>query len=102
MEEERKELKANLDDAEHRNTKLELLKRSLEGDIQRTKNYLTDKETEIQVCEDRIENLVKQIQDLEGKNQSLQLTVDRLSLSLAKTEEEESNHKVREDDFCSK
>lgn len=49
MDEERKALKANLDDCEHRNTKLELLRRSLEGDIQRTKTLLTDKETEVQV-----------------------------------------------------
>lgn len=38
---------------------------------------------------------MKQIQDLEGKSQSLQLTVDRLSLNLAKTEEEESTQRVR-------
>lgn len=43
---------------------------------------------------DRIENLGRQLQEMEGRNQSLQLTVDRLSLSLAKTEEEESNQKV--------
>ena len=49
LEEERKALRANLDDSEARNTKLELLKRSLEGDIQRTKVLLTDKETEVQV-----------------------------------------------------
>lgn len=49
LEEERKVLRANLDDSEARNTKLELLKRSLEGDIQRTKVLLTDKETEVQV-----------------------------------------------------
>jgi len=49
----------------------------------------------VQVLGDRIDNMTKQIQDLEGKSQSLQLTVDRLSLNLAKTEEEESSHKVR-------
>lgn len=47
-----------------------------------------------QVLEDRIESLTKQIQDVEGKNQSLQLTVDRLSLNLAKTESEECAQKV--------
>jgi len=46
------------------------------------------------VLQERIENICKTVQDLEGKNQSLQLTVDRLSLSLAKTEEEESVQKV--------
>ena len=48
-----------------------------------------------QVLQDRIDGISKTVQDLEGKNQSLQLTVDRLSLSLAKSEEEESSQKVR-------
>lgn len=95
LEEERKQLRAALDDSEARNTKLELLKRSLEGDIQRTKVLLTDKETECQVLQERIDGITKVVQDLEGKNQSLQLTVDRLSLSLGKAEEEESAQKVR-------
>ena len=43
---------------------------------------------------ERIENLARQSQEMEGRNQSLQLTVDRLSLTLAKTEEEESAQKV--------
>ena len=47
-----------------------------------------------QVLQDRIDGISKTVQDLEGKNQSLQLTVDRLSLSLAKSEEEESSQKV--------
>ena len=41
-----------------------------------------------QVLQDRVETLVKQIQDLESKAQSLQVTIDRLHGSLAKTEEE--------------
>lgn len=44
---------------------------------------------------DRIEALNKQIQGLESKSQSLQLTIDRLSTNLQKTEEEESNQKER-------
>jgi len=49
LEEEKKNLKANLDESENRNTKLELAKRALEGDIQRTKLVLNDKDTEIAV-----------------------------------------------------
>lgn len=48
----------------------------------------------LQVLNERIENLARQTQEMEGRNQSLQLTVDRLSLTLAKTEEEEANQKV--------
>ena len=49
MEEDKKALRSSLEDAENRCTKLELTKRALEGDIQRTKLVLTDKDTEIQV-----------------------------------------------------
>ena len=49
MEEDKKALRSSLEDAENRCTKLELAKRALEGDIQRTKLVLTDKDTEIQV-----------------------------------------------------
>ena len=46
-----------------------------------------------QVLQDRVDSLQRQIQDLETKTQSLQLTIDRLSLALAKSEEEESTVK---------
>ena len=49
----------------------------------------------LQVLQDRIEALNKQIQNLESKSQSLQLTIDRLTSNLQKTEEEESNQKER-------
>ena len=42
---------------------------------------------------DRVEVLNRQIQDLETKAQSLQLTIDRLSSALAKSEEEEHSQK---------
>ena len=48
----------------------------------------------LQVLGDRVEGLQRQIQDLEAKGQSLQLTIDRLSLALAKSEEEE--HQVKD------
>lgn len=49
LEEDKKALRCNLDDAENRVTKGELARRSLEGDLQRMKLALTDKETENQV-----------------------------------------------------
>ena len=42
---------------------------------------------------ERVVNVNSQVQDLEGKCTSLQLTIDRLSNALAKTEEGESNLK---------
>lgn len=43
--------------------------------------------------QDRIETLNKQIQELESKVQSSQLTVERLTLNLAKTEATEHQQK---------
>ena len=54
---------------------------------------MNDKETELQVSQDRIETIQRMNQDLEAKSQSLQLTIDRLTLALAKSEEEESSSK---------
>ena len=49
LEEDKKSLRLNLDDAENRVTKGEVQRRALEGDLQRMKLALTDKETENQV-----------------------------------------------------
>lgn len=49
LEEDKKALRLTLDDAENRCTKLELGRRSLEGDLQRFKLVMNDKETENQV-----------------------------------------------------
>lgn len=49
MDENRKALKIALDEAENRCTKLELGRRSLDGDLQRFKLVMNDKETENQV-----------------------------------------------------
>ena len=54
LEEDKKTLRASLDDAENRVTKGELARRSLEGDLQRMRLALNDKETENQVCADVI------------------------------------------------
>lgn len=93
QDEDKKQLRLNLDDAENRVTKGELARRALEGDLQRMKLAMNDKETENQVLQERTEALGRQITDLDTKGQSLQLTIDRLSSSLAKSEEEEHAHK---------
>ena len=50
MEDDKKGLRISLDDAENRVTKGEIMRRQLEGDLQRLKLALNDKETENQVC----------------------------------------------------
>lgn len=47
----------------------------------------------LQVLQNRVENLLKQVQDAEDKAASLQLTVDRLSLTLSKAEQGENELK---------
>lgn len=93
LDDEKNQLQLNLDDAENQLTKFRLLRQSLEGDIQRMKLALSDRETENQVLSSRAENLTKQVYDLENKTHSLSTTIDRLSLTLAKTEQQESAHR---------
>jgi phage shock protein A len=49
LEDEKKQLRQSLDDAENQLTKAELVRRALDGDLQRLKMALNDKETETQV-----------------------------------------------------
>ncbi len=95
LDDDKKQLRNALDDAENRVTKGEVMRRALEGDLQRLKLALTDKETECQVYQQRVDSVSHQLQDMESKAQSLQLTVDRLSSALAKVEEEECASKTK-------
>lgn len=47
----------------------------------------------MQVLSDRVDGLIRQIDDLECKAQSLQTTIDRLNVALAQSVREESSHK---------
>ena len=49
LEDEKKQLRQHLDDAENQLTKAELVRRSMDGELQRFKIALNDKETETQV-----------------------------------------------------
>jgi rootletin len=62
LSDDKRQLKRALDEAEARATELEMNKRALEGDIQRLNMILTDKDTEIQVHQERCETLIRQIQ----------------------------------------
>lgn len=52
-------------------------------------------EAEKQALRERIDQLMRSQQELESRSTSLQLTVDRLTLALAKTEEEEQAFKEK-------
>lgn len=52
-------------------------------------------EAEKQALRERIDQLMRSQQELESRATSLQLTVDRLTLALAKTEEEEQAFKEK-------
>ena len=49
LEEDKKQLRVSLDDAENRCTKVELSRRALDGELQRTRLAMNDRETENQV-----------------------------------------------------
>ena len=54
LEDDKKNLRIALEDAENRCTKLELARRSAEGELQRFKLAMNDKDTENQVCDKKI------------------------------------------------
>ena len=62
LSDEKRHLKRALDESEARATEMEMNKRALEGEIQRLNMILTDKDTEIQVHQERCEALIRQIQ----------------------------------------
>jgi len=62
LSDEKRQLKRALDEYEARATESEMNRRALEGEIQRLNMILTDKDTEIQVHQERCETLIKQIQ----------------------------------------
>lgn len=62
LEAERKRLREALEAAEARATRVELGRRSLEGELQRLKLSLGDREVESQASQDRHDSLLKQVQ----------------------------------------
>ena len=57
------------------------------GDLQRLNMLLTDKETERQVGQERVDALQRLVKEQEQKINSMQITIDRQVLSLHKQEE---------------
>lgn len=71
LEAERRRLREALEGAESRATRVELGRRSLEGEIQRLRVCLAEKETEAQSTQDRHDSMLKQVNGV----QALTLTV---------------------------
>lgn len=63
LDSERKRLREALEAAEARATRVELGRRSLEGELQRLKLSLGDRETESQNSQERYDSLMKQVQE---------------------------------------
>ena len=80
LNEEKQQLKKLLEETEQKATEIEMARRAAEGEIQRLSMVLNDRDTEIQVYQERVENVLKQLQDREDRCQSLHLSIDRLSL----------------------
>jgi len=93
LDDERNQLRQSVDDAENQLMTSELLRRSLEGDCERLRLALSEKEAENEALSCRVDELTRQVDDIESKNHSLTTTINRLNLSLTHTEQQESVHK---------
>ena len=88
LEEDRTLLRQALDDAENRATRSELLRCSLEGDLQRVRLAVAEKDAEMQAIAGRAESLSAQLNDSESTNQALQANMGRLNAALGSRDEE--------------
>lgn len=61
LEVEKRRLRDALGSSESRSTKLELLRRSLEGELQRAKVVLSDREAELQLLQERVTLMQRQV-----------------------------------------
>lgn len=61
LESDKRRLKEVLDASESRTIKLELQRRSLEGELQRSRLGLSDREAQAQVLQDRVDSLQRQV-----------------------------------------
>lgn len=61
LESDKRRLKEVLDASESRTVKLELQRRSLEGELQRSRLGLSDREAQAQALQDRVDSLQRQV-----------------------------------------
>lgn len=61
LESDKRRLKEVLDASESRTIKLELQRRSLEGELQRSRLGLSDREAQVQALQERVDSLQRQV-----------------------------------------
>lgn len=61
LESDKRRLKEVLDASESRSIKLELQRRSLEGELQRSRLGLSDREAQAQALQERVDSLQRQV-----------------------------------------
>ena len=61
LESDKRRLKEVLDASESRSVKLELQRRSLEGELQRSRLGLSDREAQAQALQERVDSLQRQV-----------------------------------------
>lgn len=61
LESDKRRLKEVLDASESRSVKLELQRRALEGELQRSRLGLSDREAQAQVLQERVDSLQRQV-----------------------------------------
>lgn len=74
LEAERRRLREALEAAEARATRVELGRRSLEGELQRLKLSLGDRDTESQTSQERHDSLLKQVQQADAESFYIHIT----------------------------
>lgn len=78
-----------LEASENRGTDLELRRRSLEGELERTRLCLAEREAEVQSLQDRAHSLQDHLKESEDREATLQREVQRLSFALSRAQDGE-------------
>merc|ERR1712087_588426 len=94
-DEERKRLKDLLDQGEARATKLEIERRGLDGDLHRAKVILADKDGEIGLLQERIEQLSSKLLETEQLSQEQRQNIDKAEISRERAKAQNDNLKER-------
>lgn len=90
---EKRALKLSLEEVESRATKGELVRVALEGEVQRLKHIISEREAEIQSVFGQTENQMRVIHDLEQKFQSVEATNNNLNRIVTDTQTELELHR---------
>lgn len=92
-ESEKRALRQSLEEVEGRLTKGELVRATLEGEVQRLKRILCEREAEVGSMCSQAENQTRVIRDLEQKLTSVEATNDDLEKVVAQTQTDLELHR---------